>query len=82
MGLPWLPVVVVEEVAVGKLGRPESIGLTRFSAAPAGIFPARFRISWILGPESIGLTRFSGPKIPEIPENLGREKSGMTVTGG
>ena len=31
MGLPLLPVVVVEEVAVGKLGRPESIGLTSFS---------------------------------------------------
>ena len=39
MGLPWLPVVVVEEVAVGKLGRPESIGLTSFSDRFTGLIP-------------------------------------------
>ncbi len=38
VGLPLLPVVVVEEVAVGKLGRPESIGLTSFSDLAGGGF--------------------------------------------
>ena len=59
MGLPWLPVVVVEEVAVGKLGRPESIGLTMFSGGFSGQIPDFLDF----GPGFLE----SGPKNPENP---------------